>query len=100
MRPTTPSDLLAIPNEPPPPSRSVRAFEPKPRGRPPVWASLLRKAMAGKKAKQGPYKNEPTATAAASYLNKQMREKAPREFEKGFRFRGRRVYVIVKRLEV
>jgi hypothetical protein len=89
-----------LPAHPPPPHRSVRSFAARHTGRPPVWSGLLKKFLGGSKVKKGPYKNEPTAVAAAGWFNAQMRSNAPTEYEKGFRFRGRGVYVIVKRIDL
>ncbi len=94
------SALSTMPKHAPPKHRSVRAFSAKTTGRPPIWSGLLTRYLGGTKIKKGPYKNESTAVAAAGWFNNQMRSNAPREFEKGYRFRGRGSYVIVKRIDL
>jgi hypothetical protein len=92
--------LRRIPKEPPPLHRSVRAFTPAKTGRPPKWCGLLRGFLAGESVKQGPYKNEPTAIAAAGWFNSQMRDHAPKEYERGIRFRGKSRFVIIKQVDI
>src|SRR5512143_3883912 len=89
-----------LPSHPPPVHRSVRAFTAKKTGRPPEWSGLLSRFLRGLKVRKGPYKNEPTAIAAAGWFNSQMRANAPREYEKGYRFRGRGIFVTVKRIDL
>lgn len=79
----------------PPPSKGA----PKRRGRPSKWPGLLSTKKRHKIAKAGPYKNEDTAVATASYFNGQMRDRAPADYDR-FRFRPRGRFVVCKRRKV
>lgn len=87
---------------PPPPHRAAlrrNTERPGRPGRPSKWPRLLRLRKSHKRVKAGPYKNEATAIAAASYFNAQMRERRPKDY-RHFRFRGDGTFVVCRHVEV
>ena len=62
-------------------------------GRPEKWPALLRLVQSGGAGSFGPYLNQASAVANASYFNAQMRSLLPSDYEEyRFRARGGRIF--------